>query len=1200
MIDILHIDDSRDDLELTRIQLHRRDKSLRIVSAESADHAIALLEGQRFDIIICDYQMPGFDGLDFLRMIRERDEDIPFAFLTGQGSEDVAAEAMRSGADAYYTKEIGFAHYQRLLMTIHQLVEAHREKLKKTQAEAALRESEERYRRIVQTAEEGIWSVDRRGVTTFVNAKMAQMLGYASEEMVGRSLFRFMSDEWKQIAIAKLQEGGPTEERHFEFQCLRKDGGALWALVSTNPIYDESGRLIGGLAMVTDITERKKALDALRESEERFRTAFHTSPDSVNINRMADGRCVDINEGFTALTGFTREDVIGRTSLEINIWHDLRDRERLRRGLEHDGCVRNLEAKFRLKDGSLRTGLLSAKLINLEGVPHILSVTRDIEDWKRAQEALFEAESKYRALFESSKDVVYLSTVDGKFIDINPAGCELFGYTKEELLKLDVETLFHRLADRAEFRRAIEERGFVRDYPVTFVKKTGELIEVLETASLQFDRDGATAGYQGIIRDVTEKKRAERELKEQEEKYHSLFSHSNDMIFLHDLEGNIIDINNKAIEHFGYPREEFLGLRISDLHPEEALRKSREVFIAIAKEGHVAFEIDFRKKDGSTFNAEVSSSVIEFSGKRVVQGIVRDVSERKGAEEELRRERDFNKRLMETSPVGIVEVSADGRIRFANPQAVKVLGLSKDSITQRTYNDPEWRITDFRGGPFPEDKLPLPQVLSTTKPVYDVRHAIEWPDGRRVLLSINASPLIDAQGGVDGMVAMVADVTEQIEAECALRESEERYRAFVEQSSEGIFRLGYDQPIPIHLQESEIIERFYKYAYVAECNVALAKMYGCESPEELVGTRMSDLHSDPESIERNIESQRISIRAGFRAENVETVEHDKHGNRKYFLNSAVGIIRDGCLVGVWGTQRDITERKQAELVQDSLYKIADAAAHAKDLWELYRAIHDSVQELIDADNFFIALHEGGLRFSFPYFIDEVDGAFASTEIGGKGLTAYVFRTGKPLMVDEKSFAELVDRGEAELVGTPARVWLGVPLKTAAATIGVMAVQSYRDSSVYSSRDLELMSFISGQVAAAIERRRALDAHQLAEERYTGLIENAGMAIVQSDADGRFVYINKRFAELLAYEPEELRGKAISDVVHPDDLDKVMGFHKRRVAGEVAPLRYSFKGLCKGGSPIELEAFAEAMSDKAGSVGTRAFIWRPDDEPGEGG
>jgi len=260
-----------------------------------------------------------------------------------------------------------------------------------------------------------------------------------------------------------------------------------------------------------EIEERKQAEEALRAMEDRFRIAFRTSPDSININRLSDGLYVDINDGFTALTGYTREDVRDKTSLEINIWHDPLDRDRLTAGLRQDGVVRNLEAKFRLKDGCLRTGLMSATLLHLNGEPHILSITRDIEERKAAELALMESEERYRSLFENNHTVMWIvDPADGRIVDANPAACNFYGYPKEELTCKTVMDMNSLNAQEVYSQIQQAERDERNHFLRTHRLSSGEerLVEVY-TGPIKLE--GESRLYT-IIHDVTERVQREREM----------------------------------------------------------------------------------------------------------------------------------------------------------------------------------------------------------------------------------------------------------------------------------------------------------------------------------------------------------------------------------------------------------------------------------------------------------------------------------------------------------------------------------------------------------------------------------------------------------------------------------------------------------------------------------------------------------------
>ncbi len=378
-------------------------------------------------------------------------------------------------------------------------------------AEEALRDSEAKYKVLVEESFDGIF-VQKQTEIVFTNSRLREMLGYEEGELEGQYHWLVYHPEYQQMTRerAKARLRGQPAPSRYEVRMQRKDGSSFDAEINAK-VVQVTGEP-GIQVWVRDISERKQAENAIRESEERFRTAFQTSPDAVAITRLSDGVCIEANNGFTEITGFTREEVIGKSLLELNIWHDPGDRDRLTAELKERGHVTNLEGQFRLKDGLVRTGLMSARIIVLGGEPHILSVSRDVEDWKKAEQALRESEEKYRTLFEESRDAVIMTTRDGVVEDVNQAFLDLFGYTREEAHHMDILNIYVDHADRRRFQEDIEREGSVKDYPIKRRKKDGTEIDCLITSTARRARDGTIVGYQGIVRDVTEHKQLQRQL----------------------------------------------------------------------------------------------------------------------------------------------------------------------------------------------------------------------------------------------------------------------------------------------------------------------------------------------------------------------------------------------------------------------------------------------------------------------------------------------------------------------------------------------------------------------------------------------------------------------------------------------------------------------------------------------------------------
>jgi two-component system, cell cycle sensor histidine kinase and response regulator CckA len=392
------------------------------------------------------------------------------------------------------------------------------------------------------------------------------------------------------------------------------------------------------------VSKRKQMGEALRESEEKYRKAFHTNQDSININRLEDGMYISINEGFTKLTGYTEADIAGRTSLEINIWENLADRNRLVEGLRRDGKVENLEAHFRKNDGVIIHGLMSASVINLDGVPHFLNVTRDITDRKRVEEALRESEKKYRLIAENTADLISILDMNLRFTYVSPASMRHRGFTVEEAMEQTIEqvltpksmqlglTVFEKEMQLEASGTADPDR--MRILELEEYKKDGSIIWAEVSLSFLRDKDRKPVEILTVSRDITERKQAEEALRKSEERYRLLVENANEAILVIQ-DGMITFVNSRAVTAFGYSEQEFLSIPIFELiHPEdrdvvtERYRQkingdktsTRHTYRTIHKSGQIQW-------------IEISSVLIDWEGRPATLNLITDITERKQAEE---------------------------------------------------------------------------------------------------------------------------------------------------------------------------------------------------------------------------------------------------------------------------------------------------------------------------------------------------------------------------------------------------------------------------------------------------------------------------------------------------------------------------------------------------------------------------------------
>jgi two-component system cell cycle sensor histidine kinase/response regulator CckA len=379
-------------------------------------------------------------------------------------------------------------------------------------AEEALRESEERYRGLVDVSPDAV-VVHSEGKVVFLNAAATKLLGArVPEDIIGKPAFDFVHPDYRAIIAERvrkaLADGTPAPLMQEKF--IRTDGTVIDGEVAAIPLTYQSKPAM--LVVVRDVSDRKRAEEALIARERALNNIFEFTG-TATIIVEEDATISKCNHEFEKLSGYKREEIEGKQSWTVFVHPDDVDRAKgfFDAGGEGDPSGRaGHEFRFINRDGIVKYIHLTVGLI--PETKQSVAAFLDISDRRRSEDALRQSEEKFRNLFDTSQDVIFLSTTSGWFYDINRAGEELFGYTRDELLNLDIQDIYKDRMERQRFQKTIEDLGFVKDYEVTFKRKDGTFVDCLITATLRPDRDGNIIGYQGIIRDVSERKKITEQL----------------------------------------------------------------------------------------------------------------------------------------------------------------------------------------------------------------------------------------------------------------------------------------------------------------------------------------------------------------------------------------------------------------------------------------------------------------------------------------------------------------------------------------------------------------------------------------------------------------------------------------------------------------------------------------------------------------
>lgn len=526
--------------------------------------------------------------------------------------------------------------------------------------------------------------------------------------------------------------------------------------------------------------------------------------------------------------------------------------------------------------GDIHTGIVVIDSSNVDTYEPSLA-------WNEGSERheLYQRLSLTSSMLENSTELALATDTNGRILYANPACSRLLGYTQKQLLDVGVDVAFDFDDQQRSCVVSCIAGGEACSFETSARRRDGSTFPVLFSAS-PLTAKAELRGLVVLASDISERHRAERALQETEERYHNLFRQSKDAIFIHDLEGNILDANEIASQLTEYPKAELLTLNIAQLHPSDEAEASRAAFEAIRRDGRVRFEIKFLGKSGTIFPAEVSSSLFEAGGRKLVQGIMRDITERKRTERALiEAERDKAVVLNSVSEL-VTYQDRDMRLIWANRAAGVSVDLSPDEIVGRRCHEV------WQGRNTPCEGCPVVAAMNSGE-VEDGE--IETPDGRVWL--IRGYPVKDERGRITGAVEVTREISERILAERQLRDSEERFRTIADHTYNWEDWVGLDGR-PIWINPG--VERVTGYA-VDEC-MAMSS-YPLPLIHEEDRDKVARLHEDESHC---ASGHGLKIR----------ILH-KQGRIVWGAVSWQAVINsDGLPLG-WRTSiRDITEQKQAE------------------------------------------------------------------------------------------------------------------------------------------------------------------------------------------------------------------------------------------------------------------------------------------------
>ncbi len=725
-----------------------------------------------------------------------------------------------------------------------------------------------------------------------------------------------------------------------------------------------------------------------------------------------------------------------------------------------------------------------------------------LERYQLQQETRIQ-EEKFRTLFEGASDAIFLMTKD-TFIDCNPQTEQMFGCTRDQILQRKPYEFSppEQPDGRDSKKKALEKinaalEGTPQRFEWVHTRLNGQPFDA-EVSLNRIVVQGEPM-LQAIVRDITQRKVHEEQIAFQAK----LLSAANDAVIAGDMNFHITFWNKAAEKLYGWKAAEVIGRKIDDILSVEFQGKTRhELRNVLFEDGAWEGESIQKARDGRKMIIEGIITVLKDTEGNPIGTVAinRDITARKNAEQEMRE----LARYPEENPNPVMRVNPDGLLVYANKQCKPILEFWGVDVNDKLSE--EWH-----------------ERIQRVMKAGENREYEQTIDKRIYAFLLSPRPeseYVNIYG---------RDITENRHSQRALEESEERYRAFIENSPDGIYRIEFDQPIQTSEPIDQQIQNAFEYGYLVECNETMAQMYGFEGKEDLIGARLSEVLS-PER-EANIQYITEFISSNYQLNSREVYDRDLFGNLHIFQNNLVGILGDGQLLRVWGTQRDVTDqRKATEALRESE--------------ERFRSLAENIPSVV-------YLCKNDKRYTMQYLNDTIE-----------RITGY---SKEKFLSDELSISELFHPDDAPEIYQ--KVDEALQQKQ---PYHLTYRLRHKDGDYHWVEEFgsglfhkDQLHYLEGVILDITDRIHTENAIRESEAKFRALTESASSAIFIYQGD-QFKYINKAAESLTGFTRAEILKKHFWDLVHPDFQHIVKDRGLARQRGEAVPEEYEFKILTKDG------------------------------------